>query len=151
MIHYYKDKNNVIYIHNTDTAHWTVKSPVEIKEILSILNSEEECPEELGLKKIGKTRAYNFLNNQYKDIQETWEYSGVTYMSGKNLITADTSYHIVYYLGKVYPVKSFRQSSNSFILRDGKHGQFEVKVTHCAGIYKKNQDGTYSVYGRTII
>ena len=150
MVHYYSDRNNVIYVYNTETDHWIVKSPVGPTETLALLNSGTSS-EELELKKIGKTRACNYLNKQYKDIQETWEYSGVIYKSGKNLITADTSYYIVYYQGNVYPVKSFRMSSGSFILRNGKHNQFEVKVIHCAGIYKKNQDGSYSVYGRTII
>ena len=79
MIYYYIGRDLCIYIYNSNTDHWIVKSPKVIYNnsdiLLDSLNYEKIKPEELELKKIGKTRAYNFLNNQYRDIEDIWEYS----------------------------------------------------------------------------
>lgn len=156
MIYYYIGRDSCIYIYNSNTDHWTVKSPKVIYKnsdfLLGSLNYSDIKPEEVELKKIGKTRAYTFLNNQYKDIEDTWEYSGIIYKSGKNITSDENKYNIVYYLGRTYPVISYRKSTNTFILREGKEGRFEVSVINCAEIWRKDPgETTYSIYGKTII
>lgn len=156
MIYYYISVDSCIYIYNSNTDHWIVKSPRVIYKncdlFLSSLNYGNIKPEELNLKKIGKTRAYKFLNNQYKDIEETWEYSGMIFKSGMNITSDENKYNIVYYHGKTYPVISYKKSTNTFILREGKEGRFEVNVKNCAEIWRKIPgDITYSIYGKTII
>lgn len=156
MIYYYIGSDSCIYIYNSDTDHWTVKSPKVIfknsDSLLGSLNYGGIKPDELELKKIGKTRAYIFLNNQYRDIEDTWEYSGMIYKSGKNITSDENKYNIVYYQGKTYPVISYKKSTNTFILKDGRNGRFEVSVINCAEIWRKNSgEIIYSIYGKTNI
>ena len=125
----------IIYQDNSDL--WSLNSGI--------------MPEELGLRKIGKTRAYGFLVKQYKNIDDSWEYSGIIFKTGGTITKDESSYNIVYYLGNTYPVKSYRKSTNTFILRSGKNGQFEVNVIHCSEILRKESNGCYSIYGKTII
>ena len=61
-------------------------------------------------------------------------------------------YNIVYYQGKTYPVISYKKSTNTFILKDGRDGRFEVSVINCAEIWRKNSgEIIYSIYGKTNI
>lgn len=153
MIHYYLDPNNCVYIYNSDTDHWMVKSPRVFYQQSSDLWSLNSgiMPEDLGLRKVGKTRAYSFLVKQYKDIEDFWEYAGMSFKTGESITKDESSYHIVYYLGNAYPVKSYRKITNTFILRTGKTEQIEVNVINCSEILRKDSNGCYSIYGRTII
>ena len=155
MVYYYIGVDSCIYTYNSDTDHWIVKSPKIIYKNNEYLLGSLNCgvnPGELELKKIGKTRAYNFLNNQYKNIEDTWEYQGNFFKTGEIISSDEKDYNIIYYHGKIYPVLAYRKSTNTFILKEGKLGRFEVNVLNCAEIWKRNPDGkTYSEYGKTII
>ena len=155
MVYYYIGVDSCIYTYNSDTDHWIVKSPKIIYKNNEYLLGSLNCgvnPRELELKKIGKTRAYIFLNNQYRGIEDTWEYSGMIYKSGKNITSDENKYNIVYYQGKTYPVISYKKSTNTFILKDGRDGRFEVSVINCAEIWRKNSgEIIYSIYGKTNI
>lgn len=155
MIQYHLNKETYcIYVYNTLTDHWVIRSPEQLKyrelDTLSELNSGKSR-EDFQLISIGKTKAMTILNEQYKDIEETWEYAGRTFGSGSNLITGDSSYFILYYQGNTYPVQYYVTSTDTYVLRSGKSERFSVSAKNCSPIYEILSDGTTVSYGKTFI
>jgi hypothetical protein len=55
-----------------------------------------------------------------------------------------------YYLSHF--INLYQKSTNTFILKDGRDGRFEVSVINCAEIWRKNSgEIIYSIYGKTNI
>lgn len=153
MIKYYIDSNSgCIFVYNEDTDHWIMKSPDHLLDTsyrAQLLNDSDL--RNSNFKTIGKVRAQRILIDQYRDLEEIWEWNGDLYKSGKNLISGDTSYNIIYYQGSIYPIRAYIIKTDSFILRKGKMGRFTVSAKDCAPIYKAGKNGEWQSYGQTII
>ena len=153
MVKYYIESiSGCIFVYNTSTDHWIIKSPDHVLDpqyLDELLNNQSLRDE--NFRSIGKVKAQGILNSQFKDLEEIWEWNGDLYKSGKNLSLGNTSYHIIYYQGSVYPIKAYIANIDSFILRKGKLGRFTVSAKDCAPIYKLTKSGEWQSYGQTII
>lgn len=154
MIKYYINKHtHCIYVYNTNTGHWIIKSPKMLgnqeKSNLEFLNAGNNPTTDLV--SIGRLKAVEKLNNQYRDIQDTWEYEGEKFTCGNNFQIGSRDYFILYYLGKTYPVRYYITTTDTYVLREGKYGRITVSAKNCAPIYKINKKGEMEAYGITII
>lgn len=156
MIKYYINKQtDCIYVYNTQTGHWIIKSPKILgnleKSTLDSLNQSSSGVGMANLVSIGRLKAVEKLNKQYHNIKDTWEYNGEKFACGDNLQMGSPDYFILYYLGKTYPVRYYITSTDTYVLREGKYGRISVSAKYCAPIFKITKTGEMVAYGKTII
>ena len=139
---YYLGSNGLIYYYNPATDHYLLKSPKPISR---------EIKEPDFYKSLGKSKADKLLNEQYKDIEEIWEYNGEQFKSGKNFAKDSLGKHIkgkshyegekyalVYYRGGVFQVEFYRADLDLFVLKNMRSNKrtFYIHARHCSPIYE---------------
>lgn len=139
---YYLGSNGLIYYYNPATDHYRLKSPKPISR---------EIKEPDFYKSLGKSEADKLLNEQYKDIEEIWEYNGEQFKSGKNFAKDSLGKHIkgkshyegekyalVYYRGGVFQVEFYRADLDLFVLKNMRANKrtFYIHARYCSPIYK---------------